>query len=144
MSARYLLDTNLLSESRRKQPNAGVTAFLTQTDPTLLRISVLTLGELRKGVAIKGRSDQKAAQQIESWIDGLELSFAGQILAIDISTARLWGEWSARRPRAVVDTLLAATACVNDLVLVTRNTTDVSDLPIQILNPWDEPGQSKH
>ncbi len=137
MSDHYLLDTNLLSESRRKQPNAGVTAFLNQTDPSLHRISVLTLGELRKGVAIKRNSDRKAAQQIESWIDGLELSFAGQILGIDTPTARLWGEWSAQRPRAVVDTLLAATARVNDLVLVTRNTADVGDLPIRVLNPWD-------
>ena len=136
MSAGYLLDTNVLSESRRKQANAGVTAFFTQTDPSLLRISVLSLGELRKGVVIKRSSDRNAAHQIGSWIDGIELSFQGQIVGIDTATARLWGEWSAQRTRPVVDTLLAATARVHDLTLVTRNTADVGDLPIQILNPW--------
>ena len=136
MSDRFLLDTNVLSESRRKESNAGVQAFLSRTDPTLLHISVLTVGELRKGVALKRRADADAARRLESWVDGLEMNFAGQILGIDVAIARLWGEWSAARPRPVVDTLLGATARVHDLVLVTRNTIDVADLPIRSLNPW--------
>jgi predicted nucleic acid-binding protein len=76
------------------------------------------------------------AQRLEAWVDGLEAGFAGQTLPIDAAAARLWGEWSAQRPRPVVDTLLAATARVHRLILVTRNTADVADLPVETLNPW--------
>ncbi len=136
MSTQYLLDTNVLSESRRKQANGGVVSFLAEIEPSLLMISVLSLGELRKGISLKRNTDPETALRLEAWVDGLELSFAGQILGIDAAIARLWGEWSALRPRPVVDTLLAATANVHKLVLVTRNTGDVSDLPVKIQNPW--------
>lgn len=137
MSPQYLLDTNVLSESRRKQANVGVISFLGATDPSLLAISVLSLGELRKGICLKRKADLETARRLEAWADGLELSFAGQILGIDAATARLWGEWSAQRPRPVVDTLLAATAHVHKVILVTRNSADVADLPVEILNPWN-------
>ena len=136
MSGQYLLDTNVLSESRRRQANAGVVAFLAETDPSLLMIGVLTLGALRKGVRLKWQTDSEMAQRLEAWVDGLEAGFAGQILPIDAAAARLWGEWSAQRPRPVVDTLPAATARVHRLILVTRNTADVADLPVETLNPW--------
>lgn len=136
MSRQYLLDTNVLSESRRKQPNSGVVSFLSETDPALLTISVLTLGELRKGVAQKRAADPQMAQQLEIWIDGLETGFADQLLRIDAAVARLWGAWSAQRQRPVIDTLLAATAFAHKLVFVTRNVADVADLPVKILNPW--------
>jgi predicted nucleic acid-binding protein len=136
VSAKYLLDTNVLSESRRKQADAGVVTFLGQTEPSLLMISVLTLGELRKGIILKRKTDPDAAERLEVWVDGLEISFAAQILGIDASAARLWGEWSAQRPRPIIDTLLAAIAFTQKLTLVTRNTADVADLPVEILNPW--------
>lgn len=136
MSTKYLLDTNVLSESRRKHADVGVVSFLGQTEPSLLMISVLTLGELRKGVVLKQKTDPDAARRLEVWVDGLEISFTAQILGIDASAARLWGEWSAQRPRPIVDTLLAATAFTHKLTLVTRNTADVADLPVEILNPW--------
>jgi len=136
VSGRYLLDTNVLSESRRKEANAGVVVFLAETDPSLLMIGVLRLGALRKGVRLKRQTDSEMAQRLEAWVDGLEAGFAGQILAVDAAAARLWGEWSAQRPRPVVDTLLAATARVHRLILVTRNTADVADLPVETLNPW--------
>jgi predicted nucleic acid-binding protein len=68
----------------------------------------------------------------------LELSFADRILEIDAITARLWGDWSAERPRPVVDTLLAATAAAHGLTLVTRNLRDVQGLPVKLLNPWKQ------
>jgi predicted nucleic acid-binding protein len=67
----------------------------------------------------------------------LEFSFADRILGIDAATARHWGDWSAERPRPVIDTLLAATAVQRDLTLVTRNVTDVQDLPVKVLDPWN-------
>ena len=134
----YLLDTNVLSETRKKKADAGVIAFLEAGEASSLYISVLTLGELRKGVAKKKREDADAAQRLAGWVDGLEYSFADRILDIDASTARLWGDWSSERPRPVVDTLLAATAVLHGLTLVTRNIRDVRGIPVKLLNPWSD------
>lgn len=132
----YLLDTNILSETRKKQADERVISFLSSAEPSTLYISVLTLGELRKGVALKKRSDKDAAKKIAAWVDGLEFSFGDRILGIDAATASLWGKLSAQRPRPVIDTLLAATAIVHELTLVTRNTGDVQDIDLELLNPW--------
>jgi len=134
----YLLDTNVLSETRKKQADPKVIAFLTNTDPSTLFISVLTLGELRKGVAQKQRTDPSAAQSIAAWVDGLEFGFADRILGIDAPTARLWGEFSAEPPRPVIDTLLAATAVTHQLTFVTRNTSDVQDIDVPLHNPFTQ------
>ena len=136
MSTRYLLDTNVLSETRKRQADERVLEFLREADPSALYISVLTLGELRKGVALKQRTDATTAQSIAAWVDGLEFGFAERILGIDAATARLWGEWSAQRPRPVIDTLLAATAVAHGLTLVTRNGGDVQDLDVKLRNPF--------
>jgi predicted nucleic acid-binding protein len=134
----YLLDTNVLSETRRKLADARVIAFLTAVESSALYISVLTLGELRKGVAHKSRSDPDAAKRIADWVEGLEVSFADRIVGIDLATAKLWGELSAVRPRPVIDTLLAATAVVHEMTLVTRNISDIQDVPVKVLDPWKE------
>jgi predicted nucleic acid-binding protein len=132
----FLLDTNVVSETRKKRADAGVIAFLQATDASSLYISVLTLGELRKGVAKKKREDEFEAKRLADWVDGLEYSFADRILGIDAATARLWGDWSSERPRPVVDTLLAATAVQRGMTLVTRNIRDVRGIPVKQLNPW--------
>jgi hypothetical protein len=134
----YLLDTNVLSETRKKRADAGVIAFLQAAEASSLYVSVLTLGELRKGVAKKMREDESEAKRLADWVDGLEYSFADRILGIDAATARLWGDWSSERPRPVVDTLLAATAVLRGLTLVTRNIRDVRGLSVKLLNPWSE------
>jgi toxin FitB len=132
----YLLDTNILSETRKKQTDERVISFLSAVEPSALYISVLTLGELRKGVALKRRSDTDAAKKIAAWVDGLEFTFGDRILGINAATAKLWGELSAQRPRPVIDTLLAATAIVHELTFVTRNTSDVQDIDLKLLDPW--------
>jgi hypothetical protein len=129
----YLLDTNVLSETRRRKADEGVIAFLKATDSSALYLSVLTLGELRKGIAAKKRTDPVGAKALAEWIEGLEVGFASRILPIDAAIARLWGDWSGDRPRPVIDTLLAATASQHSLTLVTRN---VSGLPVKVHNPW--------
>ena len=134
----YLLDTNVLSETRKKKADAGVIAFLQAADASSLYISVLTLGELRKGVAKKQREDADAAKRLADWVDGLEYSFADRILGIDAATARLWGDWSSEHPRPVVDTLLAATAVQHGMTLVTRNIRDVRGIPMKLLDPWKD------
>ncbi len=132
----YLLDTNILSETRKKQANERVMSFLSGAEPSALFISVLSLGELRKGVALKIQSDADAAKRLGAWVDGLEFSFGERILGVDAAIARQWGELSAQRSRPVVDTLLAATALVHKLTLVTRNISDVHDLGVKLLDPW--------
>jgi toxin FitB len=134
----YLLDTNVLSETRKKQANERVVSFLSNVEPSSLYISVLTLGELRKGIAIKAKSDPDAARKLSSWVDGLEYSFADRILSIDTKIASLWGQLCAERSRPVIDTLLAATAISHKLVLVTRNTNDVAGIKVSIVNPWKQ------
>jgi predicted nucleic acid-binding protein len=134
--AGYLIDTNVLSETRKKNPDKKVIAFLAKADPSALYISVLTLGEMRKGVAQKKQSDPSAAANIAGWVDGLEFGYADRILGIDAPIARLWGELSAQRPRPVIDTLLAATCIVRGLTLVTRNTGDVRDIEVKQHNPF--------
>ena len=137
---RYLLDTNFVSEARKPRPDPGVLAFLQTEDPNSGFISVLTLGELRKAVAARRLRDpdSNAATRLAAWVEGIELSFSNRILGIDAATARLWGDWSAQRPRPVVDTLLAATAVRNDLTLVTRNIRDLRGIPVKLLDPWAE------
>jgi len=134
----YLLDTNLVSETRKPIPDSGVIAFLQATDPSAVFISALTIGELRKGIVSRRLKDPdpRAASRLAAWVEGLEASFADRILGIDLAAARLWGDWSGQRPRPVVDTLLAATAVMRGLTLVTRNIRDVRGLPLKLHDPW--------
>lgn len=132
----WLLDTNVLSETRKKKADQGVIAFLQAEDSSGLYLSVLTIGELRKGIAAKKRTYPAAAKSLADWVEGLEFGFANRILPIDAAIAGLWGDWSGDRPRPVIDTLLAATAVQHGLTLVTRNTRDVEGLPVKTHNPW--------
>ena len=136
MPAGYLLDTNFISETRKIRSNAGVTAFLSATDTAGLFLSVLTLGELRKGVEAKRRTDSVTAASLGVWVDGIETTFADRVLPVDAAAARLWGELSASRSLPVVDTLIAATAITRGLTLVTRNTRDVAATGVLLLDPW--------
>lgn len=136
MSVHYLLDTNVISETRKIRADGGVMAFLSAADEAELYLSVLTLGELRKGVEAKRRTDPHAADQLGAWVDGIETSFADRVLGIDITAARRWGELSAARSLPVIDTLIAATAISRNLTLVTRNTRDVASTGVTIVDPW--------
>ena len=109
MAAGYLLDSKLISETRKIRADAGVMAFLAAADATRLFLSVLTLGELRKGVEAKRRNDSATADRLGAWVDGIETTFADRVLPVDTPAAAL-GELSARRTLPVIDTLIAATA----------------------------------
>jgi len=132
----YLLDTNVVSETRKLRANAGVIDFLTAADKNALYLSVLTVGELHKGVEAKRRSDPTAANFIAEWVSGIERDFADRILPIDGNAARRWGLLSAARSCPVVDTLIAATALEKGLTLVTRNERDFDLTGVALLNPW--------
>ena len=132
----YLLDTNIVSETRKVRADPRVTEFLAGTDASGLFLSVLTIGELRRGLEIKRRSDREAATRLGVWVEGLESTFADRVLAVDARIARRWGELAADRSRPVIDTLIAATALVHGLTLVTRNTADLEGIELAMINPW--------
>jgi len=133
----YLLDTNVLSELRRKSPDPFVVEWFSERPAGLLYLSVLTLGEIRKGV--EGVTDNLRRQSLIDWLEvDLPSFFTGRILVVDEAVADRWG-WliaSAGRPLPAIDSLLAATALEHDLVFVTRNVKDFAGLPIQVFNPW--------
>jgi len=132
----YLLDTNVLSEVRKPRPDDRVMSFLESTDPDELFVSALTVGELHRGVARLRRTDPDGAAAIAAWLTGMERSFADRILAVDAAVTGGWGRLSADCSRPVVDTLLAATAIVHDLTLVTRNVHDMRGLDVRTVDPW--------
>ena len=136
MPAGYLLDTNVISETRKLRADAGVMAFLAAADSAGLFLSVLTLGELRKGVEAKRRSDLAIAARLGVWVDDIETTFADRVLPVDRAVARLWGELSASQALPVIDTLIAATAITRGFILVTRNTRDVSATGVPLVDPW--------
>ena len=136
----FLLDTNVVSELVCARPDAKVTAWIEATNEELLYLSVLTLGEIRKGVAALSTGSRRAT--LEAWLNNdLMVRFYGRILPINTATADRWGRICAdarkiNRLLRVIDGLLAATALQNDLLLVTRNTKHVSATGVQLLNPW--------
>jgi len=132
----YLLDTNVISETRRSRPDAGVIAFLSAADAEGLFLSVLTLGELRKGLAFTGRTDLAASRGLAIWVEGIATNFADRVLPIDTAIALRWGELSAVGNPPVIDRLIAATALSRDLTLVTRNTKDFQSSGALLLDPW--------
>jgi predicted nucleic acid-binding protein len=136
----FLLDTNCLSELLRVKPEPRVLGWMEAADERLLHLSVLTLGEIRKGLA--GFEPGKRRTQIETWLEvELRARFSGRILPVDAPVADRWGLLAARAksrgtPLPVIDGLLAATALHYNLTVVTRNAGDFLNAQVQVLNPW--------
>jgi toxin FitB len=132
----YLLDTNVISETRKKRPDSGVMAFLAAADSAGLFLSVLSLGELRKGVKARRKTDPTVGDLLGVWVDTIETQFADRLLWVDAATATVWGELSAGRSLPVIDTLIAATAIRHGMTLVTRNTVDFQSTGAPLIDPW--------
>jgi hypothetical protein len=133
----YLLDTNVLSELRRKMPNAGVVEWFARRPASTLYLSVLTLGGLRKGV--EGVADANRRTALVDWLEAeLPTFFTGRVLPVDAQVADRWGRLvaAANRPVPAIDSLLAATAAHHGLSLVTRNVPDFADFGLEVINPW--------
>jgi predicted nucleic acid-binding protein len=132
-----LLDTNVLSELRKGgRADPHVRAWLTKAEDSSLFSSVLVVGEIRRGIETLRRRDAVSARALDRWLARLELAYADRLLPIDRAVAEEWGRLDAAFGLPVVDGLLAATARVHDLVLVTRNTKDVLRTGIRLLNPF--------
>ena len=138
MTSGYLLDTNTVSETRKLHPNRAVIDFLDSLDESVLFLSVLTLGELYKGIKMKHRKDPSNAARLSHWLNEIEKTYADRILLVDSRIVKLWGELSANRSMPVIDTLIAATARVHNLSLVTRNIADFKSANAALINPWQD------
>jgi predicted nucleic acid-binding protein len=130
----YLVDTCVISEARRRSPET--VAWLSAVDPLTLFLSVITIGEIAKGIALREGTDPVATASLDRWLDGLRSLYADRILPIDAAVAVARGHLMVRRTLPVPDGLVAATARVHNLTLVTRNVADFADTGVVVVNPW--------
>ena len=136
----FLLDTNVISELVKNKPDPGVTHWIETTDENLLYLSVLTLGEIRKGIS--SLPDARRRATLEAWlVRDLVIRFSGRVLPMDHAVADRWGRLAGsaaarRSPLPVIDGLLAATALHYDLTLVTRDTKHLEVARITFFDPW--------
>jgi predicted nucleic acid-binding protein len=130
----FLLDTCVWSAARRGDRKA--VTWLRRADAGALYLSVITLGEIMKGIALRERSDPKGADVLRDWLHRLHRDYADRTLPIDADVALEWGRLAARRPRPMADALMAATALVHRKFVVTRNVQDFADAGVELVNPW--------
>ncbi|RLP09682.1 type II toxin-antitoxin system VapC family toxin [Propionibacterium australiense] len=136
----FLLDTNVVSELRKpaRRADPHVRSWVASRRPSDLYLSVITILEVERGIASLDRRDHIQAQRLQSWLDEQLLdAFAGRILPIDLAAARRAARLHVPDPRPERDALIAATATVNGLTVVTRNTRDFAVLGVAVVNPWE-------
>jgi predicted nucleic acid-binding protein len=134
---RYLLDTNFISELRKdNRANLGVQAWAMANDPGLCALSVVTLGEIRRGIEDCRRKDMQQAQVIEQWLESIKVKYHATILPISLAIADRWGRLLSSNQLPPQDLMLAATAIEHDLTVITRNTVDYEGSGARIHNPW--------
>jgi toxin FitB len=133
----YLLDTNVVSELRKRSPDPHVLAWFETASSAELFISVLTVGEIRLGIERLRRKDGAQAAGLEQWLAGLRDVYADRLAGIDEQTAQEWGRMNVPDPLPVIDGLLAASAKVRGWTLVTRNTADLARSGVNLINPFD-------
>lgn len=133
----YLIDTNVLSEQRKHEPNSGVTAWFEDTRTADVRLSVITIGEVRRGITLlRLRRDFAQAGHVERWLSVTLEDFDERIVPITEAAAQRWGDLDARRSTPVADGLIGATAAVHGWTLVTRNVKDFEHIGVPLLNPF--------
>jgi hypothetical protein len=137
----YLIDTNVISEIRkRERGHPGVVQWAASIDPDELHTSVLVIGEIRRGIEQKRRTDPDQAVALEGWLDRVRIGLGGRIIPVDERIAELWGKLGVGASLPVVDGLIAATALVHDLTVVTRNVGDMARTGASLLNPFARRG----
>jgi len=143
----FLLDTNVISEAVRAEPDSSVSTWMDEIDEDLMYLSVLTLGEIRQGIARLAQGTRRL--RLERWLDvEVRARFSGRILPINEEIAERWGSLMTEARRVgkslgVVDGLLAATALEHGLTLATRNIKDFARLGVSLSNPWPEHGDGR-
>jgi predicted nucleic acid-binding protein len=132
----YLLDTMVLSELRKRERNPGVTAWLSDKSDRELFLSVVSIGEMAKGIAQQEKQDKEFATALRERLDRLLLLYRERILPVDIAIAKRWGELSVQAHNSGADILLAASALEHNLTIVTRNEKHFLPTGVAIINPW--------
>lgn len=132
----YLLDTNIVSELRKPRPYAGVISWLNAVSDTDLYLSAVTLGEIQAGIEITREQDSVKAVIIENWVDQVSQTY--NVLSMDANTFRVWAKLMHKESNTVYeDAMIAATAIVHNLTVVTRNLRDFKRFEVQTFNPFD-------
>ncbi|MBZ9994839.1 type II toxin-antitoxin system VapC family toxin [Mesorhizobium sp. BH1-1-4] len=131
----YLFDTNVVSDVQRRLPKP--TAWVASVDPASISLSVITLGEIERGIVKQRKVDPVRAARLDIWLRELRRDNADRILSVTEEVALAWGRITAGRTQGSADMLIAATALVHDLVMVTRNVADFEDMGVTVLNPWE-------
>ncbi len=132
----YLLDTNVVSELRKPKPHGAVVAWLTSIDAADLYLSVVTVGEIQAGIELTRDQDAKKAELIESWLERVTETYS--VLPMDAATFRAWARLMHRRSDTLYeDAMIAATARIHNLTVVTRNVSDFAQFDVQVLNPFE-------
>ena len=134
----FLLDTNVLSEVRRKRPDPNVQAWLAAVPEAELYVSVLVVGEIRQGIERLRRRDRPQAVVFERWLSTLVDGYADRIVPLTVEVAEEWGRMNVPDPLPVVDGLMAATAKVRGWTFVTRNVADLAGCEVRLLNPFEQ------
>jgi len=131
----YLLDTNVVSETIKPRPNEGAMHWMKDVDPRQCCLSVLTLAEIRRGVALlTAKNAMQKAHELDSWLTSVQDEYADRIFDITMSVAYTWAHLPGKR--TTFDSLIAATAATHDLTVVTRNSIDFEVLGVRCLNPF--------
>ena len=135
---KFLLDTNVIAEIRKGvRANANVRTWFAALDPDAIFLSVVTIGEIRKGIENIRRRDAKSARALDRWLERLLRDHGERVLAVDLAVAEKWGRLNVPDPLPVIDGLLAATATVHDLTLATRNIRDIFRSGVPVVNPFE-------
>jgi predicted nucleic acid-binding protein len=134
---RFLIDTNVASEFARPRPHPNVVAWKNSVPGDAQYLSVLTFGELTRGITQLARRDGPRSAALQRWLIGLREAYADRIIGVDREIAERWGRLDAGRSLPVIDSLLAATALVHGMTIVTRNVRDVAETGALTLNPWE-------
>lgn len=138
--AAFLLDTNVVSELRKARPHPRVAEWHRRHGKDEVFISSLVVGEIRQGIERLRPRDGKRAEDLDGWLAGLTAAYGDRILPVSPAVAEEWGRMnSSRRPPPPIDGLMAATARVHHLTLVTRNVADVASTGARVVNPFDVP-----
>jgi predicted nucleic acid-binding protein len=133
----YLLDTNVVSELRKRDPDRNLLAWFATVTSADLFLSVLTIGEIRLGVERLRRKDAAQADIIEQWLRGLHAGYRDRLIDVDAAVAEEWGRMNVPDPLPVIDGLLAASAKVHGWILVTRDIADLTGSGVSLLNPFE-------
>ena len=132
-----LLDTMILSELRKVRPKSGVISYLKAQAPETVFLSAMTIGEIEAGIEKQRGIVPKFAQELSQWLTLTELQFAQSILPVTPAIAKLWGRLCVQTGNKGIDNLIAATALVHNLLLVTRNVKDFEVVGVRVLNPFE-------